>query len=134
MRVVLLDLYRKYYPKSLAAVKVKDVDRGYYDYMSSGPLLACVWRDKRIINFLTTIQCSSGNASVRRLAIVDDSVVYQMVTCPPCLPDYQTYMRGVDRGDQLMGYYRIGRSRKWWKRGYWYILDVVALKKQLHSV
>ncbi len=21
--------------------------------------------------------------------------------CPPCLPDYQKYMRGVDRGDQL---------------------------------
>ncbi len=89
-------------------------------------LRVCAWRDKRIINFLTTIhvaECSSGNASVRRLTIVDDAVVYQMVTCPPCLPDYQLYMRGVDRGDQLMGYYRIGRrSRKWWKRGFWYIV------------
>ena len=26
------------------------------------------------------------------------------VTCPPLLPDYQQYMRGVDRGDQLIGW------------------------------
>ena len=41
------------------------------------------------------------------------AVVYQMVSCPPCLP----------------GYYRIGRrSKKWWKRGFWYILDVAAVE------
>ena len=27
------------------------------------------------------------------------------VVCSPLLPDYQKYMRGVDRGDQLVGYY-----------------------------
>jgi len=31
------------------------------------------------------------------------------VECPSLLPDYQQYMRGVDRGDQLIGYYNIGR-------------------------
>ena len=29
------------------------------------------------------------------------------VSCPPCLPDYQKHMRGVDRGDQLESYYCI---------------------------
>ena len=39
------------------------------------------------------------------------------VSCPPLLPDYQSFMRGIDRGDQLMGYYNVGRrSRKWWNR------------------
>ena len=55
-------------------------------------------------------------------------MVYQRVVCPPCVPDYQNLMRGVDFGDQMMGYYRVGRrSKKWWKRGFWYILDVAAL-------
>ena len=32
-------------------------------------------------------------------------------------------MRGVDRGDQLVGYYNIGRrSRKWWKRCFSYLV------------
>ena len=39
------------------------------------------------------------------------------VPCPPLLPDYQQYMRGVDRGDQLIGCYNIGqRSKKWWNK------------------
>ena len=39
------------------------------------------------------------------------------VACPSVLPDYQAYMRGVDRGDQLQTYYNIGRrSTKWWER------------------
>ena len=34
-------------------------------------------------------------------------------------------MRCIDHGDQMMGYYNIGRrSVKWWKRGYSYILKV----------
>ena len=28
----------------------------------------------------------------------------QDVNCPPCFPDYWLYMRGVDRGDQRIGY------------------------------
>ena len=36
---------RKYYPKDLV-VKVTEVERRYYDYRSSGPLLACFWRDE----------------------------------------------------------------------------------------
>ena len=44
------------------------------------------------------------------------------------VPDYQAFMRGVDRGDQLMGYYNIRRrSRKWWKRVFGYVVEVAAL-------
>ena len=39
------------------------------------------------------------------------------VQCQPLLPDYQAYMRGVDRGDQMIGFYNVARrSKKWWKR------------------
>lgn len=49
------------------------------------------------------------------------------VTCLPLLPDYQTYMRGVDRGDQLMGYYSMARgSKEWWKRVFSYVIEVAA--------
>ena len=42
--------------------------------------------------------------------------------------DYQKFMRGIDRGDQMMGYYNVGRlSRKWWKRVFSYLIEVCLL-------
>ena len=44
------------------------------------------------------------------------------------VPDYQAYMRGVDRGDQWRKYYNIGRrSKKWWKRLFGYSIEVFLL-------
>ena len=36
------------------------------------------------------------------------------VPCPPYLPDHQAFMRGVDRADQYMEYYNLGRQFRWW--------------------
>ena len=41
---------------------------------------------------------------------------------------YQQNMRGVDRGDQMIGCYNIGRrSRKWWKRVFSYTIECAIL-------
>jgi len=55
---------------------------------------------------------------------------------PPLLPDYQQYMRGINRGDQLVGFYNVGRrSRKWWKRYFLYLLGCSLLNAYvLHSL
>ena len=110
----------------------------YYDYRSWGPILACVWKDKRVIHFLSTIhvaKCEPPATVLRR----NELGTQDLVECPPCLPDYQSFMRGVDKGDQLIGYYNIGRcSRKWWKRVFAYlvgvaILDAYVLHKHAHT-
>jgi hypothetical protein len=50
------------------------------------------------------------------------------VSHPPLLDDYVAYMRGVDRGDQLISLYNIGRrSNKWWKKAFYHILDKYVL-------
>ena len=119
--------FQKWYPQELA-VSDRGKDRGWYDYRSSPPLLACAWKDKKIINFLTTIHKATPPARVLRTVVSDGQVTREAVTCPPLLPDYQAFMRGVDRGDQLIGYYNIGRrSRKWWKRVFGYAIEVAAL-------
>ena len=101
---------RKYYPKDLI-VRSSSVERGYYDYRCSPPLLACVWKDKRIINFLSTMHEAEA-ATPTRTTVQGQEVTREEVTCPPLLPDYQAYMRGVDRRDQLIKYYNIGRRSK----------------------
>ncbi len=50
------------------------------------------------------------------------------VKCPPLLLDYQQFMRGVDRGDQMICLYNIGRrSKKWWKQLFSYIIECSIL-------
>ncbi len=58
-----------------------------------GPLTSFVWKDKKVINFLSTVHVTTGNLSVSRTA--RDGSRVQM-NCPPCLPDYQEFMGGVD--------------------------------------
>ena len=52
----------------------------------------------------------------------------QDVICPPLLPDYQQYTRGVDRGDQMIGCYNVGRrSKKRWKRVWFHVIKCSIL-------
>ena len=80
------------------------------DFRSNGPLLATIWVDKRSIYFLSTIHVaepplgSTGTVNRRTTTGAQEDK-----PCPPCLPDYQCFMRGVDRNDQMEQYYHIGR-------------------------
>ena len=119
---------RQGFPKELV-VKATKHNRGHYDYRSNGPLVACSWVDKRSIYFVSTLHigelASGQKCEVKRRQQDGTSVD---VACPPCLPDYQAYMRGVDRGDQLQSYYNVGRkSRKWWRRIFFYIIECCIL-------
>ena len=87
---------RKHYPKELV-VAASSVPRGYMDHRCCPPLLACVWKDKRIIHSMSTMHNATDSATVERTTVSSGSVTREDVTCPPLLPDYQTYMRGVTK-------------------------------------
>ena len=54
------------------------------------------------------------------------------VECPPLLPDYQKYMRGVDKGDQMIGLYNVGRrSKKWWRRLFSHVIECAILNSYI---
>ena len=117
---------RKHFPKEIVT-KATRHNRGKYDYRSIGSLLAIVWIDKRSLYMLTTVHeaITHIQATVKRKRL---DGTRQDVNCPPCLPDYQLYMRGVDRGDQRIGYYNLGRrSKKWWKRVFAYVIECSIL-------
>ena len=49
------------------------------------------------------------------------------VECPLALMSYNKYMGGVDRGDQLRGYYRcMVKSRKFYKYIFYFLIDVAV--------
>ena len=118
---------RKHFPRDL--VVPRSQEKGHYDYRASGPLLACCWVDSRPIYFLTTIYVARSSARlIPQVRRTDSDGNRVWVICPPLMPDYQMYMGGVDRGDQLIACYNLGRlSKKWWKRVFAYVLDTSIL-------
>ena len=118
---------RKHYPKDLD-IKKGAVEKGFYDYRSSGPLMACVWCDKRVIHFMSMIHVADAGYAEATVKRRNETGSLEDVVCPPGLPDYQAFMRGVDKADQMISYYNIARqSRKWWKRVFAYLVEVAAL-------
>ena len=84
-----------------------------------------MWVDRNVVHFLTTMHCAKPHTTVKRTAHDGRKEDRE---CPPCVPDYQKYMRGVDRGDQLVGYYNSGRrSVKWWRRVFTFIVEASIL-------
>ena len=111
-------------PELFLSLYVKNVSPAATHFRASGPLLACSWKD---IIFVTTIHVAEMSLPTKVKKYSADGTQADL-TCPRCLPDYQKYMRGVDRGDQLMSYYNVGRrSRKWWKRIFYYLIEVSFL-------
>ena len=119
------------------------------DFRSNGPLLATIWVDKKSIYFLSTIHVAESplgpTCTVKRCTTTG---AQEDKPCPPCLPDYQCFMRWVDRNDQMEQYYNIRRrsikyyhirrrsikyyhirrrSIKWWKRTFYYLVESAIL-------
>ena len=121
---------RRAYPLKHIELKASVHNRGHYKYVSNGPLLACSWVDKRTSYFLCILHPANlppgTNPPTVKRKTLDGSQTN--VECPPLLPDYQAFMRGVDRGDQAIAYYNIGRrSTKWWKRIFSYMIESAIL-------
>ena len=97
------------FPKELLT-KATNSNRGFVDFLSNGPLLATIWVDKRSIYFLSTIHVAEpplgSTCTVKRRTTIG---AQEDKPYPPCLPDYQCFMRRVDCNDQIQQYYNLGR-------------------------
>jgi len=84
------------FPSQLVS-KATESNRGTYQYLSNGRLLAGSWVDKHSIYLLTTMHIGEcvGNPTVKRRQADDNQTD---VAYPPCLPDYLKHMRSVDKG------------------------------------
>ena len=64
---------RKYYPKDLT-ISPSSVERGNSDHRCSPPLVAWVWKDRRIIKFLSYMHDATGPATVPRTTVSEGEV------------------------------------------------------------
>jgi hypothetical protein len=84
-------------------------------------LTATSWKDKKQVNFLSTVADPTKFQEVRRRQ-KDGSIVTMLA--PEVVGNYRAHMGGVDRGDQLRTQYPTARkSNKWWTYLYHFGLD-----------
>jgi hypothetical protein len=89
-------------------------------------MMALKWMDKRPVCMLTTIQDDSMMTKVRRTRRVEGG--QEEIRKPVVVEEYNNYMGGVDKSDQLLSYYGFSHRRvKWWKRAAFHLLDMAVV-------
>ena len=110
---------RKGFPDPVKKAKLK---RGEVKAYRSNELLSMKFKDKRDVLMLTTIH-NEEMVPGQRLAAHHK---------PRCISDYNKYMGGVDRTDQLMQPYEMARkSLKWYKKLACHFLQLAMLNSFL---
>ena len=80
------------------------------------------WRDRKIVYVLANHVRIDKTVIAKRLGREHKRVD---TTIPQVIDDYNHHRGGVDTVDQMRGTYYIGRrSRKWWPRLAWWIIDI----------
>ena len=85
-------------------------------YLSCGDVLVVHWKDKRDVFALSTIH-DSGERTIQRYK--------DEVQKPEMIYQYNLFMEGLDKCDQFLSYYAMGRkSAKWWKKVFFRMLEL----------
>lgn len=109
--------------------KVKALRREESLFHRKGGVVATVWKDKKLVSFLST-QCEVlRNETVSRKQ--KDGTIIQVPTVP-VVQLYNKYMGGVDRSDQMRQYYECSRrAKKWWRYLLWFCVDVSVVNAHI---
>lgn len=108
----------------------KNLKRGDFDWqVSDCGIVLLKWRDRRTVHLLSNFHSPNDVVSVSRRE--KDGTVTQ-VSCPQALKDYNMRMNNVDKFDQMKKSYGIDRrSKKWWHRIFFHLLDAAVVNSYL---
>ena len=121
---------RKYLPK--LKKKEKEMSVGDSEFRSSYNGVSWLkWIENKPVHFLSNFHDASKISQANRRQ-KDGSL--KEVTRPQIVVDYNDFMGCVDKADMLKSYYEINRkSKKWWKRIFWHIVDVALMNSFIIS-
>ncbi|KAK9702507.1 Transposase IS4 [Popillia japonica] len=97
--------------------------KGDHDGVIAGDISISKWKDRghKAVCVISTMHNPLEETKVLRTQ-KDSS--RESVSCPSAIADYNKYMGGVDRFDQLLAAYNISwKSRRWWMRIFHYCLE-----------
>ena len=106
----------------------KTMKKGEVKAYRCGNLLVMAWREKKKSKHLIMIS-SAGNAQMMTTSIRGQE---EPVVKPVLVDQYNHYMNGVDRADQLTVYYSFTRkTKKWWRKIFFWLLEVSTVNSYI---
>ncbi len=90
--------------------------------LQKGLVAAAAWKDRKVVMVLSTnTQPSAKGTVLRRLK----DRTRASLPCPESIVTYNESMGGVDRGDQVRGYYSCRtKSQKFYRSIFFFLFDV----------
>ena len=114
---------RRGYPEPLKVFVKKGLgERGRSKTFQHSHLTATVWQDNQPVAVVATNSDPTVSMTVQRRNRDGSRIA---VPCPQSIAMYNMFMGGVDRNDQLRGYYGVRmKCRKLYKYIFWFLLDI----------
>lgn len=108
--------------------------RGSSDYclanINNQEVFATCWRDNKVVTLLSTFVEIDPMSKVKRFSKTENKSIE--IDCPNIVNVYNKHMGGVDLLDSLLGRQKIKiRSRKWYLRIFYHLLDVTVVNSWL---
>lgn len=130
---------RRHFPESMKNGKkwAKSQDRGGMRWVRDEVCLALQWKDNRAVTLLSTINHANEFVMAERRERIGYRWRTLQVQQPKAIHDYNHFMNGVDRSDQLMTNNNVLRkTMKWWKTLFFHMVDIAVVNSyilfQLH--
>ena len=84
------------------------------------------WADERQVSMLSTAHDNSMVTKTRRTRHIQGG--HEEIRKPSMIEEYNKYMEGLDKSDQLLSYYGYPhRTVKWWRRAFFHPLDLAIV-------
>jgi len=106
-----------------SAVKKAKLKKGDVKFRRSGKLLALTWHDKRQVSMLSTLHDATVTDAAKT-----DRVTGETIRKPSVIMEYNKYMGGVAKLDQMLEPYLSTRKTiKWYKKFFQHLLDFPSI-------
>ena len=93
-------------------------------------ITALQWMDKKLVSMLTNLHDNTTVIKTRRTK--DTQSRQEQVTKPLCIDEYNRYMGGVDKSDQMLSYYGFNhKTLKWTNRVAFHLLDLAIVNSYI---
>lgn len=104
---------------------------GEFDSVMDGSVSVTKWMDRGTKSVVMAYNMHSP-AEMENVQRTNKRGVKKSIVCPKIISDYNKYMGGVDRFDQLMSSYAVAwKSRRWWMKIFYYLLDAAIVNSYI---
>ncbi len=106
--------------------------RGDMRWVRDGNILYTQWKDSKAVTVASTVHSALDHGTAKRRIKEGGNWSRKEIRRPKCIEDYNQYMNGVDKSDQLISRYCVLiKSWRWWKTLFFHLIDMACVNSYI---